>query len=252
MKHKRVYKIFGSLALLLALAVLLAGPSVAQGNELTLSWQKRMGLAMGSRSQGLFMLSAKGPEDLASVRFTLDGAELATVSRPPFAVQVNTDNYALGRHALGATALTTGGQTLAAIPIAVEFVSPDTTLRTVGLILAAVLGIAILGSVLPAVLTRQGKRLDPSAPRHYGVEGGAICPKCGRPFARNFFSPNLVVGKLERCPYCGKWSITRRASPAELAAAEAAEAAGARPSVAEAAPEDTLRRQVDDSRYTDY
>ena len=33
--------------------------------------------------------------------------------------------------------------------------------------------------------------------------------------------PNLLVGKLERCPHCGKWAIAGRASPAQLEAAEA-------------------------------
>ena len=26
----------------------------------------------------------------------------------------------------------------------------------------------------------------------------------------------MVIGKFERCPHCGKWQITRRASPLEI------------------------------------
>jgi len=64
---------------------------------------------------------------------------------------------------------------------------------------------------------------------------------------------NLVVGKYDRCPYCGKWSLTRAASPSQLAAAEAAEVE-AITQAEQASPIDEakqLGRDLDDSRYRD-
>ena len=87
----------------------------------------------------------------------------------------------------------------------------------------------------------------------YSIAGGAICPRCTLPYTRNTFSPNLLVGKLERCPHCGKVAVVRRASPADLEAAEARLAAGAAPgeAPAEMSEAERLRRQLDDSRFED-
>jgi hypothetical protein len=57
------------------------------------------------------------------------------------------------------------------------------------------------------------------------------------------------LGKLERCPYCNKWSIVPAASLAALKAAEAAELESAKPEVPELSPEEKLRRQIEESRY---
>jgi hypothetical protein len=64
-------------------------------------------------------------------------------------------------------------------------------------------------------------------------------------------SLNMLTGKLTPCPHCGKWSIVRRASAAELKAAEEAEipthtAAGFEPS-----EEEKLKKDLDASRYQD-
>ena len=40
-------------------------------------------------------------------------------------------------------------------------------------------------------------------PGQDGVAGGAICPRCELPYSRKTFSPNLLIGRLERCPHCG-------------------------------------------------
>lgn len=54
----------------------------------------------------------------------------------------------------------------------------------------------------------------------YGLLGAAVCRRCGKPFGRRWWAPNVLVGKLQRCPHCGAWSIVRRATPEELARAE--------------------------------
>jgi ribosomal protein L32 len=85
----------------------------------------------------------------------------------------------------------------------------------------------------------------------YGMAGGAVCKACGLPFSRHTFSPNLLVGKLERCPHCGKTAIARRATPDQLAEAEArlqAEEGGGM-AQSDESPEERLRRQIEQSRY---
>lgn len=64
---------------------------------------------------------------------------------------------------------------------------------------------------------------------------------------------NLVIGKLDRCENCGKWSIMRAYSIDELRAAEAAEikAEHAKAATAEKSDDDKLREMLDESRYTD-
>ena len=64
----------------------------------------------------------------------------------------------------------------------------------------------------------------------------------------------MLTGKLDRCPHCGKWSVVRRATPAELSAAEAAELAAAKAEQAETpglSEEERLRQELEDSRYQD-
>ncbi len=117
------------------------------------------------------------------------------------------------------------------------------------------LGIVLAAVVITAGLSMIGsgklKQLPPGTPRTYGAAGGAICGRCGRPFPRHFFSPNVVFGKLERCPFCGKWAVVTGRSLDQLRAAEAAELEDA--AAGEAAPveseEERLRKQIEDSRY---
>ncbi len=115
--------------------------------------------------------------------------------------------------------------------------------------LAVVGFIIILTTVGQLTLGRGQRHLEPGTPRNYGIRGGAICPKCGRPFPLSFFSLNLITRKFERCPYCSKWSLVRVASREVLTAAEAAELESSRPAVPEPSPEEKLRRQIEESRY---
>ncbi|HOU24591.1 MAG TPA: hypothetical protein PLN42_10125, partial [Anaerolineae bacterium] len=77
-----------------------------------------------------------------------------------------------------------------------------------------------------------------------------ICLRCGRPFARHLFAPNMITGKLERCPHCGKWAIVSARSPAELAAAQATELASAAGAVV-LDDEAALKHDLEDSRFQD-
>jgi hypothetical protein len=241
-----------ALAQVIGLAVV--GPIGAQDGQVRLSLSKAWGYSLGGQIQGIMNLSVAGPKDTVSARFELDGQEITTVAKPPFSIQFNTDKYPRGWHKFSATVQTSSERTLKSNIISVEFVSAEQGWQVAQRIiipLAAIVIIAMLASLGGQFLLsgRRKQRPEPGAPRNYGIEGGAICPKCGRPFARHFPSPNLLVGKLERCPYCGKWCIVAAASREALAAAEAAEAVASQAAVPEASPDEKLRRQIEESRY---
>ena len=85
------------------------------------------------------------------------------------------------------------------------------------------------------------------------VAGGAVCPRGKMPYSRHTLSPNIVVGKLERCPHCGKWAIVRRATPTELAEAEERLRTDSQEGVKDFIPDEdeALRRALDESQYDD-
>ena len=102
---------------------------------------------------------------------------------------------------------------------------------------------------LAAAIWLLATRTSAAGPITYGLEGGAVCPKCGLPFSRSIFSPNLLVGKLSRCPHCGKWSVVGRASPDELAAAEAKLRGEKQPAPPAADAETQLHKRIEESKY---
>lgn len=113
-------------------------------------------------------------------------------------------------------------------------------------------GVVILIVIARRVIPMLGGSRDTTAGTtlgNYGPAGGAICPHCGRTFARQLLSPNLVVGKLSRCPHCGKWSVVAAASASALAAADAAQRGPAEATDAPLSPEEKLRRQIENSKY---
>ncbi|MFN2148128.1 MAG: Ig-like domain-containing protein [Anaerolineales bacterium] len=211
--------------LLVCVALMLTFPRDGQaqsdGESLKLSLTRNFGYAVGGRMQGRFTVKAQGPQDLSQVTFLLDGESIAQVTQSPFRFAFSTGDYALGAHTLSATGLTSSGTTLEAKPLQVEFISAEasagSSMKIVVPILAGALLLALISAIVPALSRKKGSFELGS----YGAAGGAVCPRCGMPYSRSIMGPNLVVGKLERCPHCGKWAIVRRATPAELEAAEA-------------------------------
>ncbi len=243
-------------AAMLACAVLVfaAGSVAAQGNTLQLFLSKTWGFSLGSQIQGQFALGVSGPADMTSVTFEIDGQEMATLTQAPFKYSFSTDNYAVGQHQLTATARTASGQVLKSNSIGAEIVTAaggwQSTTRIMGPLFGIILLLVVVTIVVQVVPLGSRRRYEPGAVRNYGISGGTICRKCGRPFALAFLSPNLITGKLVRCPYCGKWSIARQASLDALRAAERAELQGATPQVQAVSPEEALRRQIEESRLS--
>ena len=40
--------------------------------------------------------------------------------------------------------------------------------------------------------------------------GQARCPECGNVYVRSMWALNLLTHRLERCPHCGRWHLTKR------------------------------------------
>jgi hypothetical protein len=211
------------------------------------------GFGMGSLIQGRFTLRVSGLDDLVEVRYMIDGQLMGAVSQAPFSYQFHTDNFPTGTHEIYAIGIRANGQETRSQSLNVEFVSGeeagDSVARIIVPLIIGIAVISILAALLPMIL---GKNKDRFILGQYGPAGGAVCPACGLPYSRLVMSPNLVLGKLSRCPHCGKWTIARRATPAELNAAEARyrqDQEEGRVQLSDRA--DDLRRQLDESRFED-
>jgi hypothetical protein len=228
----------------------------AQESELELRMSRDFGYASGRGDiQGIFIMKVSGPENLVKVTFYIDNNKLSEDTEAPYQLRFNTDSYNQGEHTLYALGTTAAGQELRSNEIHANFVSAEegwkAGLRFAGPLLGLVFGVMILAFVMTFISERKSKNLPPGTPRKYGLSGGAICPRCQRPFAMHFFSPNILVGKFDRCPYCGHWSALRPKSMDELRAAEAAELATSQcqGEVPEESDDEKLRKELDESKF---
>lgn len=255
MRHTRT--ILPVIIALFATLILILPAAAQEDSQFTLRMSRDFGYAGGNDIQGTFSLKASGPENLTRVVFYLDGEVLGEVTQAPFNLRFTTDVHPTGAHTLSAAGYTTGGQELRSNEIKVDFVSADegwqAAMKMVGPMFAIIFGVLIVAFISIFLTSGKQKNLPPGAPRKYGVSGGAICSRCQRPFAIHFFSFNMVAGKLDRCPYCGKWGIVRSLPIDALRRAEAAELADAQQG-SEIPAEDEqekLRKDLENSRYQD-
>ncbi len=239
--------------LVLALALGLTRPLPAAGQDETwdLGLHRDFGYAGGADIQGRFTLDVEEAEGLTQVVFLFDGEVVATDREAPFEFSFSTGDYPLGPHTLAAVGTLAGGGELRGPERQVNFVGADegwqAAFRIAGPILAVVLVVTALGVAGPLLLDR-GKRGFRRG--EYGAAGGAVCPRCGLPFPRHVISPNVLLGKLERCPHCGRWSVVLAAGRAELELAEGRLDADAQKGAIDVEDEGArLRREIDDSRF---
>ena len=229
--------------------------ALAQSDELDISFSREFGYSSGGGDiQGLFSIKVSGPDSLTKVAFYVDDTMIGEDVEAPFKLQFNTDNYSLGEHAVYAIGTTSGGNELKTEVVHANFVSASEGTKTAVWILIPVLGLVvvalILAAVVPIITGRKTIPLEPGTPRNYPM-GGAICPKCERPFAIHLYGVNLGLGKFDRCPYCGKWSVVRRQPLQALRAAEEAELERAQEigSVQGMTKEEKLKKQLEDSKF---
>lgn len=249
--------------LFFSVLLLVAMPVEAQDDGLTISVSKQMGYNMGSQIQGTFKIRVREPENLASVVFRIDGEVIGEAVTAPFELRFETGDYSPGWHEVDAVGTTGDGKSLQSKVLSFQFVSNEAAMKGAMQLLVPVLvlvfGALAVSAIMPLLSGRKLQPYDPEvytpdAPRNYGMVGGAVCPKCGRPFGIHWWGLNIsFVGKFDRCPHCGKWSLVRRATRDDLMAAEAAEYTEHTPSKLQpqTTEEEKLREHVEDSRYTE-
>lgn len=228
-----------------------------QSEELRLSLSRDWGYGGAGEIQGLFSMRVQGPADLVRVVFWIDDQSIGEDTQAPFRLQFTTDDYPPGVHTLSATGYTAQGRELRSNQITLEFVSAEKARQVMWRLLGPTLGlvvIVILAAVLaPLSTARRRKQVPLGAPRKYGFTGGAICPRCGRPFPLPLFGGLNIGpwGKFMACPHCGKWAAMRPRPLEELRLAEQAELAQAGQQAP--APPDSeaekLRKALEDSKY---
>ena len=245
------YTIAFLLAILIGLVAV--GLVSSQSEQLTLRMSRDWGYGgFNGDIQGLFSMRVTGPADLARVVFYIDTTAIGEVDKAPFNLQFTTDDYPNGIHKLSAVGYSSTSQEYHSNTIQANFVAASAgskaALGIVVPILVIVLGAVLLAALIPLLTGRKTRELQPGAPRQYPI-GGAVCPKCGRPFAFHLWGVRLTFIRFDRCPYCGKWSWVKFTGIDKLRAAEQAELEGMKAQVPEATEEEKLKKDLENSKY---
>lgn len=244
-------------AILLLFLILMPTAVLAQESDFRLSVSKDFGYDAGSQIRGDFSIRVVGPEDqIDSVVYLIDGQPMGEVTQPPFRLKFKTTSYPAGVHELSGRVTLKDGRELNLGPVRFEFVTSEQQSQGMQKILLPLLGIILAAMLIgfgAQYLTMRGRPggTAPGTARQYGAAGGAICPKCGRPTPRHIWGLNMVVGKLDRCENCGRWSILRAAPLEVLRAAEQAELQQEKASAVapEKSEEEKLRELLDKSKF---
>ncbi len=220
-----------------------------ESEPLVVSLNKDFGYAAGGDIQGSFSLKVRSPEDIVRVEYFIDGKLIFTSTEPPFRYKFNTAEFSIGEHLFFVVGSRSNGSQIQSSEFSRTFITSEQSWEKVGKIIVPLLvGVGLLtmlGSGWSIFLGRKkvfqlGK---------YGIAGGVICPRCTFPYARNLWAPNMVVGKLQRCPHCGKWAIVPRSSSYMLDAAEERFRILGNSEIAPANAEVEYRKMIDDSRF---
>lgn len=241
------------------LAVTLPLPAIAQ-TDYSLTLSRNFGYGNGSDIRGDMTIKIKGDESaVQTVQFRMDGKEMgALVSQAPFELRFNTADYPEGIREIDAVVTLKDGSTVTTVARSYNFVSAAMQSSVMKKILLPVFGVVLLAVLLGSLSQilsgrkRAGDKVALGAHRDYGFAGGSICSYCGRPTPRHIWGINLLLGKLDRCENCGRWSLMRAYPLDVLRAAEETEAAAnaATPPV-EKTEEEKLRELLDKSKYQD-
>ncbi|MCX6055460.1 MAG: hypothetical protein NTZ74_11220 [Chloroflexi bacterium] len=235
-------------------------PAVAQTPvvaEFRLNINRDFGYGAGADIRGLFSLSVVGPAGFTAVTYLMDGKGVAVLTQSPFKFQFNTSQYAFGWHDLSAEVTTSGGEVIQTPVRRLNFVSSAEETSGMKKILFPML--SLIGGIFLVMILAQWivtKRqnphgISPGFQRNYGLFGGSICKKCGRPTPRHLWGLNMVVGKLDRCENCGQWSLMRVQPLEVLRAAEKAEqqSEDSKTRAVGRTEEDKLRDLIEKSKY---
>jgi len=239
------------LILLIGLAAGFKTASAQDDSPYTIKLRRDWGYGSGMDIQGKMSLSLNGDESqIDTVTFYLDEQVMAELSQEPFKLSFSTDDYPSGVHNLSAKVSTKAGESFDVKPLMVNFLSSSEAGEKTTKLLVIV-GALVGGSMLLSYLI-SSRQKDQPGKASAGIHGLAVCNQCGQTFPRSFFGMNMVIGKFERCPHCGKWQITRRASDFEIALADGTYVPDFDEDEQEAeATTKPAKDELDESRYID-
>ena len=191
----------------------------AQGSShFGLRLRRDWGYGSGADIQGQVTLSLTGETgEVSRVVFSMDDAIIADLSEAPFSFSFSTDDYPSGLRRMSAKVFTSDGVSQDAEPITYNFLSKDAANSATTKVIGLVVVIILVSMGLTVFISSKNKGSETA---NGGINGLAVCQRCGKTFPRSILGLNVVVGKFERCPHCGKWQLTRRASPLEIQLAD--------------------------------
>ncbi len=233
------------LLLVVALVFVFSEAQAQTESPWVLRLTRNFGYGSGSDIQGNMTLYLDGDmSSVVRVVYYMDDVVMAEVSQEPFKLPFATGDYAPGVHKMRAEISSADGKITSAGPIVYNFLSAVESGQKTTSILIAVVGISLAAAGLSWFISSRGKG---GAVATGGMHGLAVCKQCGKVFPRSFFGMNMVVGKFERCPHCGKWQLTRRASPLEIEWANE----DSRPEEPDVVAEKPKKDDLDESRFVD-
>jgi len=241
-----------SFAIFVAIIFLVVTPTLAQGElpELRIRLNRNLGYGgFDNKIEGRFSINVRDADGFESVAFYIDDQVIETRNAAPFSTDFHTESYAPGSHLIYAIGSTSSGSEIRSNEFTRVFISSDEVGSIVVGMLVPIIAILALAFAVSTFLPRLLGRKQTFTLGQYGAAGGAVCKNCAKPFGRIVMSPNMLVGKLERCPHCGKWQIARRATEDELSAAENLVNSDEAASPQSESAADKLKRQIDDSRF---
>jgi hypothetical protein len=234
-----------------------ATPVAASDYKMTVV--RTFGYSLGGQIYGSFRLSVLGGEqNIQQVVFLMDGQPIGMVAQAPFQINIQTEDYPLGTHTLGAEVTSLDGTVQPVNGGTYDFISNQQQWSGVFKIVGVIFGILALVVAIGFLFTylttgKWVKELPLGAERSYGIQGGGVCSRCGRPFAFHWWGMNLIGSKFDRCDYCGKWGSVKRLPLDELRTAEQAEKPTElqHPSSAGKTEQEKTKELLDDSKFMD-
>lgn len=242
MKKRSLWFGFLLIALLgLSFTAVFAQDSLQFGLRLRRDW----GYGAGADIQGRVTLSLTGETGkLSKVVFYMDDAVMAELNEAPYSFSFSTDNYPSGLRRMGAVVFTSDGASQEVAPISYNFLSQEAANSTATKVIVLAVAVVLISTGLSFFISKRSKASETASG---GINGLAVCQQCGKTFPRSFLGLNVVVGKFERCPHCGKWQLTRRASPLEIQLADSRN----KPKTDSLPKTKTEKDELEDSKFID-
>ncbi len=230
-------------------------PVLAQNEGYQLVLKREWGVGMPGAVQGHMSLNLKGElEAVQTVTYVIDDKEMAQMTVPDIKFRFNTDDYPSGQHKLQALITLKDGSNSQSNLITIKFLAKDEAGNVTRNIFVGIGVLTVLIVLLTFAVSKwQNKKYQQSdrAVTGSGLYGAAVCPKCGQAFTRTIIGLNLMTHRYEPCPHCGKWSMTQRATPAELETAQISEETPHESIVPQPDSLYNEEEQIDQSKYTE-